>query len=320
MQPPFVPNMHTPPFIKEMSPYIFSQVFDVPLMASYEDIVHPETGLLDYMLSSETRDRIVDAALATTPVPAPSSERVLTPPLPPIMTPPHVAAAPHVMTPPSVERPMSHPIEFTPKKPDSLFWSIYVAHYGVDSFFAIDNKYMNAEIEEKQQVVDFMKSNRPILKSLKITLAATEEIAGDLMTNRETVFTMLPVIAAYYNCTMWLVSMATGTYMEFLPGGARDTDDDPGRHYVIYRTKGDRRAQYSVDMRTDEARVANIDRIRGDFLRLEGSGKWLRGVSSYKVGELQEMAEKLKLDVAATKCKKEDLYVAITRHCEVGWL
>ena len=51
-----------------------------------------------------------------------------------------------------------------PDKMDTLFWCMYISNYGEQQYLAIGNKYGNAEIAEKQKIVEFLKSNKNVRK------------------------------------------------------------------------------------------------------------------------------------------------------------
>ena len=47
-------------------------------------------------------------------------------------------------------RPIMKSVLFSPRKEDTLFWSIYVLHHGEAEYTMIGGKYKNAELQEKQ--------------------------------------------------------------------------------------------------------------------------------------------------------------------------
>lgn len=211
---------------------------------------------------------------------------------------------------------MPLPRRFSPKKPDTLFWSMFVAHYGVDDFLQIGSKYMNREIEEKTQTMEFLGKNRSLQKSLKITAALGQEIMGDLMTNKQTTLAMLPAFAMYYKKTLWVVSETSRTYHVFR---ANADDISDGDVYVIYRSTGVRGVQqYSAEtVVTPEI----MEKIRTQYFQLDSIMKPLKGPGNFKMGDLEQMMQKMGIhQEEGVKQKKGEMYEAILKHCVIAWI
>jgi hypothetical protein len=211
---------------------------------------------------------------------------------------------------------------FSPRKSDSLFWSMYIAKYGLGEFFEIGTKYMNKEIEEKSKIMEFMKVNRPLLKSMKITSDKGQEIMGDLMTNKKTELTVVCAFALFYHTRIWVVSEDSRTYFEFL---SNDSDDNTPI-FLIYRTKpdGDRRSpekfgvSYTVDTHVVEKTLIHI---RDNMFRLESPSLHMKGISNYKITDLEKIIKMLDITCPPeiTKWKKTDMYNVIRLHCMTAW-
>jgi len=212
---------------------------------------------------------------------------------------------------------------FSPRKQDSLFWSMYIAKHGVNEFFEIGTKYMNKEIEEKSKIMEFMKVNRPLLKSMKITSDSGQEIMGDLMTNKKTELTVVSAFALFYQARIWVVSEDSRTYFEFLPHNS----DDNTTVYVIHRTKQTGKGHtekfgcvsYTVDTHVLEK---TLIRIRDDMFRLESPTSHMKGVSNYKITDLEKIIKVLGITCPSEikKWKKTEMYNAIRLHCMTAWL
>ena len=223
----------------------------------------------------------------------------------------------------SVTTPLGSNSRFSPRKPDTLFWSMYIAQYGVGEFRQIGNKYMNKEIEEKVRVMEFLGANRSLQKSMKMSVATGQEIMGDLMTNRQTTLSMIPAFAMYYQSIIWLVSEDSKTYLEFLPKGMDVVSDDTPIH-VLYRSnrtyKEKPLPEYTVE--TQSSSEAYLAHIRKTCVKLDSAVKPLKGIGSYKMGDLEILFDTL--GVVATdngqKWKKGDLYSAVLRHVELAWI
>jgi hypothetical protein len=186
-----------------------------------------------------------------------------------------------------------------PDKTDSLFWSMYISHYGYDQYLAIGSKYMNAEFVEKAKIMEYLKSNKNILKTInkKITLGAAQEIMSELITNKKTSLLSINAFAAYYKKNILIENTMNGTYIEYI----YDTEQ-PWIH-LKYITRG----RYGI---------CEILPIAKTGIHVEYPDKPLRGISTYKVSELNELAASIPAianDPARSSWKKPDLYGNIWR-------
>jgi hypothetical protein len=208
--------------------------------------------------------------------------------------------------PPPPRRPPTSSI-FAPRKPDTLFWSLFIANHGVKAFYDIEHKYMNREIEEKMAIVEYMKTAKATLKSMKLTAAVVQERMGDLLTNRSTTLAMVDVFAIYYNTTIWVVSEEHKCYLEFL-GRPRIEESDEPMMCIIYHKK--QQNGYSVET---DVREATIQSISSGMYRMESWDRPLKGVSAYKTADLEHIVGLLGLNPpeGTKKWKKGDMYHAI---------
>lgn len=186
-----------------------------------------------------------------------------------------------------------------PDKIDTLFWCVYIAHYGYDSYMNIRNKYMNAEFLEKANIMEYLKANKNILKNVnkKITQNAHQEIMSELLTNKKTSVLTVNAFASYYKKNIVIENTLNHTYIEFIH------DDESSWIHLKYISRG----RYGI---SEIRPIANLG------IKLEASDKPLRGISTYKVSELDELASKIEIiknDPQRSTWKKPDLYGNIWR-------
>lgn len=186
-----------------------------------------------------------------------------------------------------------------PDKIDSLFWSMYIYHYGYAEYLAIGNKYMNAEFVEKAKIMEYLKSNKNILKNInkKITLGAAQEIMSELLTNKKTSLLAINAFAVYYKKNIFIENTMNGTYLEYI----YDTDEE--WIHLKYITRG----RYGIcEMRP----------ITKTGIKVEYPDKPLRGISTYKVSELNDLAVSIPIlanNPERSSWKKPELYGNIWR-------
>jgi hypothetical protein len=213
---------------------------------------------------------------------------------------------------------------FIPKKPDSLFWSIFVGQYGTKEFFAIGSKYTNRELEEKSNIVEYLKSMpgaKTILKSMNLTTTELKEMMGDLMIQKKTNFMVIHAFVLYYKRSIWIINEETRSYfpINYPREDIRDADDDDHLPIFIYRNVGGKGDQYLVEI---EPQKNHVETICQEYVAIYKHNKPMKGMSAYTSKELNTMLEKMKRSNHDSvmkidpKSKKQDLYISLYRILE----
>ena len=212
-----------------------------------------------------------------------------------------------------------------PKHDDTLFWCAYIAKYEYGDYLAIGTKYKNKEIEKKQELINMIRKTPTMLKggTRKITNVAIQEILAELMIDKKTSMQSFYAICVLYKLQVFMVDVCTNTYMNI---GVEDSNDK----FIVYRSESlnsvssksdhnmgrrqpSKDGMYSIDLYTTQSK---IDKITADMLEIESGPKPIKGISSYKVDELEAMANKLGICFSDTKMKKSELYALILNKCE----
>jgi len=189
---------------------------------------------------------------------------------------------------------------FTTNQPDPLFWCIYAFQYGVGEYMQIQ-KYSNRRLEENKKMGDFFKKSPKNLKTGNhpVTNGLAQEIISDFFTAKDTTsHIQLIAMAIYYNIRIILIKHGEQSYIEFQGQTTEKT-------CVIYEyTKSNKRMSYRINM-------ANTEQIP-ELTELYKWHTWnqpLRAQSAYKLAELAEIANRLKIDPIGLK--KGELYTKI---------
>ena len=198
---------------------------------------------------------------------------------------------------------------YIPNRPNTLFWSLYVAYYGEAAYLAIGNKYGNVEIAEKQKIMEFLKPNKKLLKTMnkKITIGTTQEIMSDLMTNMKTSLLSVIAFAAYYKRNILLLNTNNKTCLEHVY-----STDITTPWIVIQYTDS---KKYGVLLGDDIFDISSF--ISGQYIYIETYDKPLKGISTYKMNELVEIASKIPEMPKSDNPKtiKSELYGKIWHYC-----
>ena len=203
---------------------------------------------------------------------------------------------------------------FEPKQTDSIFWCIFVFVYGYSDYLMVGSKYGNRELEEKQKMISYFKTNPKLLKSTnhKITLGQIQEIHAEyLSVQNETTLLGVLGLSVFYNIRILLVDTFKNTYLDF----HMTENSTSSKICVLYKNKGIRgKTKYMLDMSTTDDM---IDTIQKTMLCLDSYQRPLRAVSTYKVSELEEICKLLGLvnDPTTKRLKKDEIYNKIVEHC-----
>jgi len=177
-------------------------------------------------------------------------------------------------------------------KTDSLFWCLYIAAHGHSAYESIGRGYSNVEIAEKQKIIEFVRKTQGIAK----TKVMAQEIMSDLMTNKRASLMVLPALAAFYKKQI-VITKQNRFYID-IPG-----TEDSDTLYLIKNERGN----YGIDYSNPSP---NLNKL----IRLNNYDKPLAAISTYKIGDLTELAIRVGIDTTV-KRNKADLYQAVTIKC-----
>ena len=200
----------------------------------------------------------------------------------------------------------------------SVFWCLFVAHYGYSEYLQVGNRGKNRELEEKQAMMETLAKQTKLLKegNMRLTHDAVQEILSTLMTSSSSDFLELVAYAHYYQKNVYVVF--PHSYLVFSPFHGEE-------YPTIVLTK--RPAQYDRNggrYRLDaEPTPETLSAIRESKVALEHFAKPFRGVSSYKLDELETFARKAGIlaeagKEAGKKLKKGELYEKVVEKCCEG--
>lgn len=186
-----------------------------------------------------------------------------------------------------VETPLN---QFFTDKADNLFWCLYIAKYGHSEYESIGRGYSNVEITEKHKIIEFIRKNSGAVK----TKVLAQEIMSDLMTNKRTSLSVLPAFAAFYNKRI-IITKQNKFYIDIRTNNEFDT------LYLIKNDRGNYGIDYTIPNLTKQIQLNSYD-------------KPLAAISTYKIGELNELALRVGIDTIK-KRNKSELYQEITLKC-----
>lgn len=193
--------------------------------------------------------------------------------------------------------------KFIPRQRDSLFWCFYIAKHGLDQFHMINN-YFIQENDFKISTVELARKEKAYLKAFKVKLGLFE---SQLVNEKQIGFSMMQALCILYKVNIILVRKRSYLDFCYFP-------ENPV--FIVEETKKPGGGVfYSIEKNaTLEHYDGNIKKIKEELWKQESIEKPLRAVSAYKVGELQEICNKLQLSIINMQGKnktKPELYASI---------
>lgn len=202
---------------------------------------------------------------------------------------------------------------YYPSKEDSLFWCMFIAFYGYNEYEYIGKKYANKELEEKQKIMEHIKKTPKIIKETnkKITNVLIQEILSELMIQKETNLVTFIAFVFYYKKKVIIQNdhlFLFYSYNKDVLDPLSITDENINE-YIVLNYHSDNN-QYGIVEEPTKEQIVDI--IENKYC-IENTVKPIKGISCYKVAELEEMANKLNIN---TTSKKADLYNDISESCK----
>jgi hypothetical protein len=189
-----------------------------------------------------------------------------------------------------------------PAQKDSLFWCIYILFHGYAEYEHIQNKHKNIEMEEKQKIMLFCQENGSKIKEhaktngLKMSQVRLKEIQSELLLDKKTSYYVFYIMAFYYKLN--IIVQCDEIYMHF------QCNDNSKDLFLIQYSK------YKYELQIQCLKEDEKSHIFDHCILIPfDKEKPLKGLSTYKVSDLEKMALKLKLNV--TNKKKNEIYEMI---------
>tara|TARA_B100001059_G_scaffold236774_1_gene290177 strand:- start:9125 stop:9832 length:708 start_codon:yes stop_codon:yes gene_type:complete len=177
---------------------------------------------------------------------------------------------------------------------DTLFWIFYIFEKGFQSYEMIGRDKYSVEMKYKANLVQLIKENKKNLKQYKIRISDLEsDLLYSKSINIKTFFIML--VLKKIN----LIYYTDKLYYEY-----KSYDNDST--IIVYHDKKNNIYEHKEDI--------NIDEIKSNRLVIESISKPIRAISYYKLNDIKNMCNTLKIDIMKNYTKtftKKELYQKI---------
>lgn len=196
-----------------------------------------------------------------------------------------------------------------PIQKDTLFWCIFILHFGYNEYLQVNRNYGIKELEIKQKVIEYLNQHPGVLKqtNYKITKASVQEILSEFLTSqKDTSILCFIAMISYFKMNIIMVDSTNRFMLEFL-----SNKDENLPTYVLYK---DGYGKYKVNI--EPITNDNIINMKNTLICLENYMRPLKSASNYKIDELVELAMKLGIYNENAKIKKNELYEQICEICK----
>lgn len=184
---------------------------------------------------------------------------------------------------------------FIPKEKDTLFWCYYIIVNGIQNYEMLFNNTYKEEKGQKLNFIEKMRNFKDILKKYKFK--RTEVEADIAYSNEISVKTFLAMCAIENKNVCILKNRCLYTLI------VNETSN-----IDIITLDNNRFGCYLLD---ENAKAKLFSEYTAKFWRIDNISKPIRGQSNYKLSQLQEIADKLRIPIVdenGKKLKKIDLY------------
>jgi cell division protein FtsB len=205
----------------------------------------------------------------------------------------------------------------------SIFKSIFILHYGYPEYLMLGSRITNREIDEKHKMMEVLSKTPKKMKegNHRLTHDNIQEIVSGLLVSSKEEIMQMVAYSAYYGKIIYLVFQHS--YLVFAPTKDATVTESAianGEVYVLNQTRKHPRygGSYYPDL---DLTLEKIQKIHETKVHLEHYAKPFRGISAYKMSDLEDIAYKigvLEKDVVTAKYKKRELYDKIVEVCCAG--
>ena len=254
-----------------------------------------------FMLSISTAPIAPIAPIALTALPLSSGLSVPLSPMPiEIISSPQLSVSQPELR---VPVPISSPYLMNKCNGDVLFWSVYVSIFGLPKYHSVAHNLQRYELEYKKQIIQQIQDDGKSFKLLnhKLTNINIQEMMSELSVSKTSTLLSIYAYATAYKQNIYIV-YPNNTYMSILQTQSPSTD-----YIIIYYIN---RHKCGFEQCTHP----NIlKQLMQTHVAIETPENPLKAISNYKLPELVEIAERLR--IPHEKMKKQELYSAVREHC-----
>lgn len=208
---------------------------------------------------------------------------------------------------------------FYPNRKNSAFWCVYLGQYGMSQYLLDEHKYANIEMNERQKMLDYFRDPTNAIKlkqgNNKVSNVLIQEINADIAVSNHrdprSFFHLMIAMSVFYKKTIYLVRKNKYLVFSFCKY-ENEMEELNLENTLVVHMKNDREYGISQDIT-----INIISNIIQNKYKLESYDKPLKGISSYKVSDLEDISRRLDVELCDDQgiaLKKTELYNKILSH------
>jgi hypothetical protein len=293
-----------------MSKFLFELFVKKPTTSSIEEVL---TNSMPFMLTTENKEGFLSESVhvlsdavpvLSDTVPVLSNTAPVLPETVPVLS----DAAPVLPDAVLVLSQKRNKIQIHQK--DSLFWCVYILHYGYNDYLQVGRNYGVRYLEVKKEMGDWLHKNPAKIKqtNYKMTKATVQEIMSEcLICNKDTSMTCLLGMLSYFNMNLFLLDSTGRLLLKFF-GCVDMVDENPT--YILQKEANGKYMILGDALTVEEKR-----HYTETCFSLVHYEKPLMTISHYKIDELTALAKRLGVYEDGKKYKKAELYALVWNAC-----
>ena len=190
---------------------------------------------------------------------------------------------------------------FIPEFSDTLFWCYYILTNSIEDYKLVDNEFTHEKMI-KISLIQTVRENKENLKKLKIKRT---EVEDDLLNKK-----YIGIKTFVFLCFLKKINIIIRDDIKYIE--SIHNYDDPNIQ-IIERKKNCRKYGLFIGNKEKE-----VEKCRKEYWKINDFEMPLKSMSYYKLKNLQEICEKLKIIIEkdGKKLRKKDLYQMIINKIE----
>jgi hypothetical protein len=193
-------------------------------------------------------------------------------------------------------------IFYIPEQDDKLFWCFYILVHEFDKYESIKKASFKIEKDFKIKTIEELRKKKDLLKAYKMKRNLIE---NELLNEKKITIKSLNLLALLHKINIVYISGRKFLLMNYSETEKiEDTSNiiiQKGKDYQIYSNFSDK----------PEVITINLSNIIKNYWQIEDINKYIKAISSYTVGELISISNKLEISImtdANKKKTKKELY------------
>lgn len=181
---------------------------------------------------------------------------------------------------------------FIPKQQDNIFWCWYIFQHGIKDYNVLSSKHFTIEKSRKIDWVSFLRENKSSVKQLKFKLSSLE---NNLVNEKKMHIKTLETVCFLNNIDFYIIKN------KMFYQNSKDNDNDQDKLVLKYypETK-----KYGI-LINNKNMIQKINEYKKNLFLVTDIEKPLKSISSYKLKDLQDIAEQLTISLILKNTEKK---------------